>query len=91
MDKAFYKCATCVYHKVNLEEEKCVCILEKLNPKKKDLLYTIDEKHVVSGSFIGVFSGVGSLVDETTKHFHQWICFYHNKFLNCPGYKKDET
>ena len=90
MDKAFYKCATCVYHKVNLEEEKCICILEKLNPKRKDLLYTKKEEIVVSG-FTGVFSGVGSSTYEEMKHFHQWICFYHEKFLNCPGYKKDET
>lgn len=90
MNKAFYKCATCAYHKVNYEEETCTCILEKLNPKRKDLLYTKKEQsHAVSGMFIGVFSGIPS--SEITNHLHQWICTYHEKFLNCPGYKKDET
>ncbi len=93
MNKVFYKCATCAYHKVNLEEEKCTCILEKLNPKNKNLLYTIKEKYVVSGSFTTLLSGVGlgTTMNEITRHFHHWICFYHEKFLNCPGYKKDET
>ncbi len=91
MNKAFYKCATCAYHKVNLEEEKCTCILEKLNPKRKDLLYAKKTEGIMSGTFVGVFSGVGPSVDKITKHFHRWICYYHEKFLNCPGYKKDET
>ena len=90
MNKAFYKCATCIYHKVNLEKETCTCLLEKLNPKRSDLLHTKTEPWVVSGSFATSFSGVGSIANEIIRHFHQWICVYHAQFLNCPGYEKEK-
>lgn len=90
MNKAFYKCATCAYHKVNYEEEKCTCILEKLNPKRKDMLLDIEDKP--KSPIIGTFSVVsGSWGGSLIRHFYQWICTYHEKFLNCPGYKKYET
>ena len=88
MSKAFYKCATCVYHKVDLEKEKCTCILEKLNPNNKNMLRTGDFD-MYHGTEI-IISG-GFPIYEQTKHFHQWICINNYKFLNCPGYKKDET
>ena len=87
MDKAFYKCATCAYHKVDLEQEKCICLFEKLNPNKKDMLYT-DYFNVYHGTVIVVSGGIPPM---ETKHYHQWICISNYKFLNCPGYKKDET
>ncbi len=102
MDKAFYKCVTCIHHQVDLEEEKCICILEKLNPKKKDLLYTKENSGMFTSTQGTFTTGSGSSsiaplmvsggpvfsVGEI-KHFHQWICFYHQKFLNCPGYEKE--
>ncbi len=86
MNKAFYKCATCIYHKVDLEKEKCICILEKLNPKRKDLLIS----EPVDKTMVAV-SGSWGFSSDTIQHIHEWICRYNYKFLNCPGYKKDET
>ena len=85
MDKSFYKCATCRHHKVDLEKETCICILAKLNPNNKDMLFDIEDKPIIP--HIGVISGSwgGSII----RHFHEWICTYHEKFLNCPGYVKE--
>lgn len=87
MNKAFYKCATCAYHKVDLEKEKCICLLEKLNPDDSKMAYKmlppswLKKGQVISGGYL-----IGKVF-----HYHKWICYYHQKFLNCPGYKKDET
>ena len=87
MNKAFYKCATCAYHKVDLEKEKCTCILEKLNPDNSKMAYKLPRP---SWSKPGQVISGGYLFGKVF-HYHRWICSYNEKFLNCPGYKKDET
>ena len=89
MDKSFYKCDTCRHHKVDLEKETCICILAKLNPKREDLLYELENITLSKGTFLVMSGAFGGKMSKI-KHFHEWICTYHKKFLNCPGYIKEE-